>query len=327
LLGWTPDSYHFTLAGEGFQLLNLSDLAIKVSPDLVIDGDFDTLRVRGSLRFPQVMIENQNRSQVVNNSPDLVIVDRQTPEPQTATLRHDIDVNLILGDQVLLNVSGLQARIAGSLRLYSDAQQDIAAQGRLFVERGRFSTYGVSLDVERGELYFAGVPLQYPTLDILAIRRAGDVRAGVRVTGTPQDPQVSLYSEPAMPDADVLSYVVLGRPLDSSGGDTDLLMVATGALLSQGESIILQERLKGRLGLDVLEFTAGNGDTNDAVITTGKYITPDLYVSLGYSLFNNSNEIKMRYRLSSRLELESSFGQESGVDLFYRLERDKLFKK
>jgi translocation and assembly module TamB len=327
LQGWSPDSYYLTLSGKGFQLINLSDLSIQVSPDLVIDGNFDTIRVRGSLQFPQVMIEDQTRSQIVQNSPDLVIVDRHTPERRITTLRHDIDVNLILGDQVLLNFAGLQARVAGSLRLYSDAQQDIAAQGQLTVERGRFSTYGVSLDIERGDLYFAGVPLRYPTLDILAIRRAGEVRAGVRVTGTPQEPQISLYSEPTMPDADVLSYVVLGRPLDSRGGDTDLLMVATGALLSQGESVILQERLKGRLGLDVLEFNAGNGDTNDAVITTGKYITPDLYVSLGYSLFNNSNEIRIRYRLSSRLELESNFGQESGVDLFYRLEKDQLIRK
>ncbi|MBD1399153.1 translocation/assembly module TamB domain-containing protein [Pelovirga terrestris] len=327
LLGWSPDSFHLSLSGEGFQLINVTDLAVQISPELVIDGDFDLIRVRGSLRLPQVMIKDQTRSQVVQNSPDLVIVDRQAPGRKATAIRHDIDLNLILGEQVLLDVAGLQARIAGSLRLYSDAQQDIAAQGQLFVERGRFSTLGVSLDIERGDLYFAGVPLRYPALDILATRRAGEVRAGVRVTGTPQDPLVSLYSEPPMPDADVLSYVVLGRPLDSRGGDTDLLMLATGALLSQGESIILQERLKGRMGLDVLEFSAGDGNASDAVITTGKYVTPDLYVSLGYSLFNNSNEIKIRYRLSSRLELESSFGQESGVDLFYRLERDRLIKK
>ena len=324
-LGWMPASYNFSIVGEEFQLINLSDLAIQISPDLVVDGSMDAVRVRGSLQFPRALIKDQTSSQVVQNSPDLVIVDRQTPGSRAIAIRQDIDVNLILGEQVLLDFSGLQARVAGSLRLlYSDAQQDIAAQGRLFVERGRFSTFGVSLDIERGYLHFAGVPLRYPTLDILAVRRAGEVRAGVRVTGTPREPQVSLYSEPAMPDADILSYIVLGRPIDSSGGDADLLMLATGALLSQGESIILQERLKGRLGLNVLEFTAGDGDT---VITTGKYITPDLYMSLGYSLFNNTNEIRIRYRLSSRLELESSFGQQSGVDLFYRLERDNLFKK
>ncbi|MBW6508246.1 MAG: translocation/assembly module TamB domain-containing protein [Desulfuromonadales bacterium] len=326
--GWVPDNYRFSIGGDNFQLINLTDLALQVSPDLVIDGSLEKVRVRGSLQFPQVMIKDQTSSRAVQNSPDLVIMDRQAPGRKTIEIRHDIDINLILGEQVMLNFAGLQARVAGSLRLYTDAQQDIAAQGRLFVERGRFSSYGVSLDIERGDLYFAGVPLRYPTLDILAIRRAGEVRAGVRVTGTPQEPQVSLYSDPVMPDADILSYVVFGRPLDSSGGgDTDLLMLATGALLSQGESIILQERLKGRFGLDVLEFSAGDGDTNGSLITTGKYITPDLYVSLGYSLFNNTNEIRMRYRLSSRLELESSFGQESGVDLFYRLERDRLFKK
>ena len=322
LQGWVPQTYQFVLEGSQFQLVNLTGLTAHVSPDLVLEGDMQHVRVRGHILFPWVMITDQVSPQIAQNSPDLIIIDRPVPDSKVGRIAHDIDINLLLGDQVLLDVAGLEARVAGSLRLYSDPQQNFAAQGRLYVVRGRYSTYGVTLDIERGDLYYAGVPLRYPTLDILALRRAGQVRAGVRISGTPQEPLVTLYSEPAMPDADVLSYMVLGRPLDSSGGDTDLLMVAAGALLSQGESIVLQERLRGRIGLDVLEFSAGEGDVRDSVITTGKYLTPDLYVSLGYSLFNNTNEIKVRYRLTSRLELESTFGQESGVDLFYRLERE-----
>ena len=320
--GWVPGFYRFSVEGSRFQLVNLPEMTAYISPDLTVEGDSSNVRVRGSIHFPEAIIKDRINPQTIRNSPDLLIIDRQMPEPVATRIAHDVDVNLHLGDQVLLDVAGLEARVGGTLRLYSDPQQEFAAQGRLFVARGRYSTYGVTLDIDRGEIYFPGVPLRYPTLDILALRRAGQVRAGVRISGTPQEPLVTLYSEPVMPDADVLSYIVLGRPLDSSGGDTDLLMVATGALLSQGESIVLQERIKGRLGLDVLEFSAGEGDARDSVITTGKYITPDLYVSLGYSLFNNTNEIRIRYRLTNRLELESSFGQESGVDLFYRLEID-----
>ncbi len=320
LHGWYPEAYQFSLQGNQFRLVNLSELTVHVSPDLELEGDMQLLRIRGRLLFPSAMIKDQVNPQVVQSSPDVIIVDRQQEDSNVTRIRHDIDIDLVLGDQVLLDMSGIEALVAGSLRLYSDPQQDFAAQGRLSVERGRYSTYGVALDIERGDLYYAGVPLHYPALDILALRRAGEVRAGVRITGTPQEPFVTLFSEPAMPDADILSYMVLGRPLDSSGGDTDLLMVAAGALLSQGESIVLQERLKGRLGLDVLELRTGEGDTMDSVITTGKYFTPDLYVSIGYSLFNNSNEISIRYRLSNRLELESTFGEESGADLFYRLE-------
>jgi len=43
-------------------------------------------------------------------------------------------------------------------------------------------------------------------------------------------------------------------------------------------------------------------------------------VSLGYSLFTNTNELKLRYHLTPSWELESSIGIESGVDLYYRIE-------
>ena len=92
--------------------------------------------------------------------------------------------------------------------------------------------------------------------------------------------------------------------------------------MSQGESVLLQEKLKGHLGLDVLDFNAGNGDIYDSVLTTGKYLNPDLYVSLGYSLFKNTNELNIRYNLTPDWEIESTIGEESGIDIYYRIEID-----
>jgi translocation and assembly module TamB len=97
-------------------------------------------------------------------------------------------------------------------------------------------------------------------------------------------------------------------------------MTAAGALLSQGESVALQEKLKSRLGLDVLDINAGDGDVTSSIITTGKYLTPDLYISLGYSLFDQTNEVKVRYNLAPDWEIESNIGTESGVDLFYKID-------
>jgi translocation and assembly module TamB len=317
---WMPQNFHLSLQGSRFQLLNLPALQVRISPDLQLEGTMDQLKVRGVVEIPDVMVRDQTRSTVITNSPDLIVLDRQLPQPREQRIRHDLDIKLILGDQVLVDAVGLEARLEGELRLYSDLHQTLAAQGRLQVVRGRFSSYGVNLDIERGDLLYSGGPLPQPTFDVLALRRVGLVKAGVRLSGTPQEPVVQLYSDPAMQDEDVLAYIVFGRPLGAPGEDRDLLMTAAAALLSQGESVVLQEKMKGHLGLDVLEFSAGEGDVQDSVLTTGKYLTPELYVSFGYSLFNESNEIKVRYRLTSALELESSFGLESGVDLFYRFE-------
>ena len=317
---WQPGPYRAQLEGENFQLINLPEMQVRTNPELVIDGSGRQIRVRGQLEFPDVLISGKQKTGLASNSPDLVVVDRETPLSRQSRLQHDVDIELILGDRVLLDTAGIDARLEGSIRLQSTDSRELAANGTFRVAKGRYSSYGVNLDITRGALYFTGGPIDQPTLDILAIRKAGEVQAGVKVTGTPKSPVVQLYSEPAMADTDILSYIVLGRPVGGDQSETGMLMTAAGALLSQGESATLQEKLKGRLGLDVLDISAGEGDVTSSVVTTGKYLSPDLYISLGYSLFTNTNEFKVRYSITPTWEIESSFGIESGVDMYYRIE-------
>ncbi len=317
---WQPGTYQLRLQGKNFQLLNLAELQLRLDPDLQIDGDREQLRVRGKLLIPELLISGKQKSSLPANSPDLVILDAEEPPQRRFRLRHDIDLQLQLGERVLLKTSGIDAKLAGALRLQTTAQQELAATGDIRVEKGRYVSYGVNLAIERGYLYFTGGPLDQPNLDILALRKAGEVKAGVRVSGTPQQPQVQLYSQPGMPESEILSYIVLGRPLGADSDQTGLLLSAAGALLSQGESVMVQEKLKQQLGLDVLDISAGDGDVTSSVITTGKYLSPDLYISLGYSLFTNSNEFRVRYNLTPAWELESNIGIESGIDMYYRIE-------
>ncbi|MCW8860531.1 MAG: translocation/assembly module TamB domain-containing protein [Deltaproteobacteria bacterium] len=320
LSNWRPQNYQLQLKGERFQLVHLPDLQIRVTPDLSINGDMTSYRLRGTISVPELLVSSRKRTSLAENSPDLLVVDAAAPAEKSFKLTHDIDLQLLLGEQVLVNSAGIDAKLDGHLQLQSTARQELAAFGQIHVVKGKYASYGVSLDITRGNLFFNGGALDQPALDILALRKAGEVQAGVKVTGTPKQPVVQLYSEPTMAETDILSYIVLGRPVGGSSSQSSLLMTAAGALLSQGESVILQEKLKNRLGLDVLDISAGEGDVSSSIITTGKYLSPDLYVSLGYSLFSNSNEMKVRYNLTPSWELESNIGTESGVDLFYKID-------
>lgn len=320
LENWVPGLFRLELSGKDFQLINQPELQVAVDPQVELKGRRGHYSVRGQLALPDVLISGQEQTSLARNSADLIVVDRKISTAAQQKWKHDIDIELLLGDRVLVNTAGLNARLEGSLQLQSTTTQGLMAKGEVHVAKGKYASYGLNLDIDRGYFYFTGGPLSQPTLDIRALRSVGEVKAGVKVTGTPQLPMIQLYSEPIMAETDILSYLVLGRPVGSERSETGLLMTAAGALLSQGESVVLQEKLKNRLGLDVLDFSAGSGNINDSTITTGKYLTPDLYVSLGYSLFRNTNEVKIRYSLTPTWEIESSIGSESGVDLYHLFE-------
>ena len=321
LQDWKPGTYDLILKGERVQLINLPELQVLANPDLRMTGSSAGIKVAGNIGLPEVMIRDNKKPSVISPSEDVVIIGQEIPEKQRSDFNIQADIKLQLGDDVLVKASGLDARLSGALRLTAIGAEALSAEGRIAVAEGQYAAYGTRLDITRGNLLFNG-PLDQPTLDILALRTVGKIKAGVQVSGTPLSPVVKLTSDPAMSDSDRLAYIVLGRATARNAGEADLLMTAGGLLLSQGESVVLRDRLKRSLGVDVLGIEQGTtqDDVSGSMLTIGKYLSPSLYVSIGQSLFTNTQAFRLRYSLGEHWELESSTGEESGVDLFYKIE-------
>lgn len=344
--GWRVASYKGSLRGDSFQTVNFPELRILSSPRLTFDGNPHKLTVRGELQLPEVDIIGSPSRKVVAPSSDVIREGAAVPAATSPALALDVQIRLLLGDKVVVKVAGIDARLGGAVDLSMSRLDRITSRGEIKVIKGRYRTYGVNLEIVRGRLFFAGGPVDHPSLDVLALCTVGDVRAGVTVTGTLQRPVTRLYSEPPMPDVDVLAYIVLGHPLGSSGQQAGLLAQAAGALLTSGQAGVLQEQLKDQLGLSTLEIQGGVGGSSTAmgykplqvtapgaipetqqagltntVLTVGKYLTPQLYISYGRSLFSGSNLFRLRYDIFKKWQIETQTGGgASGVDLYYKLE-------
>ncbi|MDX2479597.1 MAG: translocation/assembly module TamB domain-containing protein [Desulfuromusa sp.] len=315
LQDWYPSAYQLQLKGKNLQLSNLPDLQVYADPDLSIDGTGEKIRVRGQVDLPNIFVIHKQETEQLTNSTDLLVVDKVLPASRQAILKHDIDVLLVLGQRVSLETSGIKAQLGGSLRLLSTANQDFLGKGKIHIIKGQYSGYGITLDINRGNIFFNGGPLDQAALNIVALRKADDVRAGVKVTGTLETPIVQLYSEPVMVKSDILSYIVTGHPINTDS-NPDPLVSAVNTLFSQEEAV----KLRNQLGLDTIGISSGTEDDDSQFVTAGKYISDKLYLSLGYSPNDNTNKVNVRYKLTPVWELESNIGEESGIDMRYLIE-------
>jgi translocation and assembly module TamB len=327
LKDWKISHFKGHLKGDRFQTVYLPELQVLTSPHLDLEGNGEKLAVRGEILIPELLVLDRQTKEVIRPSPDVVIVDeKETFAPSVAFPLH-LQVRVILGEKVLVRAEGIDARLTGDLSLKGDNSKEMVARGEIQVAEGHYNAYGQKLEITRGRLLFNG-PVDRPTLDVLALRKIGrafeEVQAGVTVTGPLQSPLIRLTSKPAMPETDILSYIVLGHPL-SEGGDkkqTTLLMEAAGALLSAGESVLLKNQLSSGLGIDTLDIQTGGGDVSRSLVTVGKYLNPRLYVGLGGSLFTNTYQIILRYSLTKNLEVESKTGTVSGANIYFKIEFD-----
>ena len=128
-----------------------------------------------------------------------------------------------------------------------------------------------------------------------------------------------MWSDPILEQSDILSYIVLGRPLKGgSGADSALVGQAANSLGTAGGNLLargLGQKVGLELGVETLS------DIGGPAFTAGKYLSPALYVGYGQGLFNPQTLFILRYKLFDRYELEALSGREQKIGVNYRRER------
>lgn len=279
---------------------------------------------RGSIEIPRGDTPHLSEDVAVKGrSPSLV---PQTSIPIQAVLSLD------LGDQLHVFGRGVDVNVGGVVKLSAKPEQGLVASGAVKVLKGQYAAYGQNLAIERGIVNFQGA-LDNPGLDIVAMRRAQSVAAGVAISGTVNSPRVRLVSEPSVPDIQKLSWLVLGKQsLSDESSDSQLLMTAASALLSDSELMSFQQRMAHQFGLDDISIgSLSNRKTSVSnsglplegrVIQLGKRLSDKVYLSYEQGLAGAGQLVKLSYQLNKNWSFSTRAGDESAADVFYTLRFD-----
>lgn len=316
-----------TLKGQRFQLSQLPELQAEVDPDLVLNVVPRRVDLSGSVFVPTGRLNlSRLTGQAVPLSPDIRVVHASDQEAvqvtgQVRDWAINADVRLRLGDDVFFQGYGVTGRLAGGLRLRQQGRRGLEASGEVELDKeSRYEAYGQRLQIRRGRVIFAG-NLTQPGLDVEAIRTVDDKVVGVRVEGRANAPEATLFSDTAMSQEEIVSYLVLGRPLDTQGRpDGGGNLTAAAAAIKLGATgaggVGLTDRVGETLGISDLSLDA-EGDGDDTQFTVSGYLSPKLYLRYGVGIFTPVNSATLRYKINSRLYLEAVSSLENAIDLFY----------
>ena len=314
--------------GDAFEVIDTVDAQIVVSPDLDLTLSPDRVELTGSVTVPRARLTPRDTGEsAVAVSGDQVIVAAGDDEADRSLARpFSAKVQLKLGDDVDVEGYGLTGRLGGAIEIAERPGEPTTGTGELRVIDGVYEAYGQKLEIETGRVVFAGGPITEPGVDIEAVRRpTEDITVGARVRGLLAAPELSVFSEPPMPQQEQLSYLVLGRGLDSASESESSAMSRAALALGLKGGNFVSERINENLGLDAFGIEADSNEAaSQAAFVIGKYLTPSLYVSYGIGLFEPVNTLKLRYAISKRWRLVTESSSEaSGGDLIYNIERGR----
>jgi len=255
----SPEQPEITLSLTGDRLeVQQRDITLQVSPDLSATVSPEAVKVTGEVKIPwaRIKIEELPESAV---APSKDVHLRGEPPSEDPMSIVNADVNVIIDENksgdVKVEAFGLTANLAGYLQVKT--KPALVGYGALQVMDGRFQAYGQDLIIRTGEVQFNG-PLDQPNLLVEAIRSPAKtddgVIAGIRIDGMADNPNISIFSNPAMDQSQSLLYLLTGSAEASGGGgNTDY-----GALLL-GLGLSNTSEIQGQLGetLGIQDFSIG----------------------------------------------------------------------
>lgn len=312
------------IRGNNIDAVRLPDRFVKASPDMTVRYAAGQISVDGEVTIPRAdIVVRELPEAAVSPSADTVVMDREAVAAVAPGQIIGGELALNLGRDVRLRGFGLDTRLTGTLKLSQGPDGTPQGFGVVRLVDGQFGAYGKELVIERGTLGFTG-PLDDPAVNLRAVRQVEwegqRVTAGILVSGTTSRPQSRIFSEPAMSEADALSYLISGRPLQSTAaGDRSAIAGAALALGVQQTSPIT-DRIGSAITLDELGLQGG-GSLDETEIVAGKQLGSDLYVRFSYGLFSRIGTVLARYRLGRNVSIEAASGEDQSLDLIYSIER------
>ncbi|NNM11644.1 MAG: hypothetical protein HKO60_06925 [Pseudomonadales bacterium] len=317
----------FSKPVAGVITLSGKQLGIRAEPELGLIADLDLkatlqaqrLTIGGEVAIPEGKIELVTLpADAKKLSRDVSFVDPSGGKKTTAAseLAIEAKVALALGPKLLLNGFDASATLAGQLELEQAAGKAPTGSGEIKILEGKYRGFGQRLEVRTGSLLFNGA-LAEPNIYLEAIRRAEDAIAGIRVTGPAVNPRVEPFSEPSMPDDQIIYRIITGRAPGGSAGASQNAIIAQ-TLISQGIKIGGASIGSTAEKLGIENFNIGTGDGSDFQVSG--YLDPTLYLEYGVNALGDGSTFKLRWDFARRLSLEFIGGLANSLDLFYSRE-------
>ncbi|MGD8591328.1 MAG: translocation/assembly module TamB domain-containing protein, partial [Gammaproteobacteria bacterium] len=308
------------ISGKNFELVRIPEATIIVSPDLSLTLNQNAVSMTGDILISEADLKIFTPTKSITPSPDVVIVSEQKTQKTNAPLNISSKIRIILGDNVKVQGYGFTGRLHGSV-LVDDTKELTTASGEINIVEGKYAAYGTTLDIARGSLSFAGSTIDNPLVDVRAERRIGDVIAGVLVQGNVKSPKISLFSDPPFDDSNVLSYIILGKPIDAAS-DQDGQLLANAAVslgLLGGEK--LAKEIADQFGIDEIKIQSDQ-KTNSTSVVLGKYLSPDFYVGYAIGIGNAVDTLQIQYKLTEQWVLKTQSGEQQKAELLFTIESD-----
>jgi translocation and assembly module TamB len=230
------------------------------------------------------------------------------PLPPNLTM----DLRLVVDRDTWIKTPDFAVEMEGDIHILKKRRGNPIIYGTIRTVRGTLVVAQHEFDLTRGNIMFTGGQQINPELDLVAQRREGNYLLSANIGGTANKPTLKLSSIPELPQADILSVMMFGKPASQlSGGQQKDLQSQAASMAGGYAASQVGQAVAQALGLSDLGVTA-----NSAGVGFGRYLTKNVYVSATQSSSNmRDRRAEIQYYLTPTINLNTSASTNYGNEI------------
>jgi translocation and assembly module TamB len=232
------------------------------------------------------------------------------PKPtaaQAAPTNIALHITVNAPQQVFVRGRGLDVELGGRIAVGGTATTP-QLTGGLHLRYGTLSVIGQTLTFTSGTIDFTGASLSNPSINLVATATTGTTVATLTVSGTAQDPKITLSSVPPLPQDEILAALLFHERTSNLSPFQiaelgSALASLSGATSGVGDPL---GDIRKSLGLDRL--SVGSSPNGSPTLQAGRYVARGVYVGAQQSATGNGTQAVVQIDLAKGLRLQTTAG-------------------
>jgi len=329
-----PKALNLRALGENLRVPFHAGVDARITPDLSLSGEWKAPKLVGDITVTEGRVNldrffetRPSEIEVVRpeaGDDNVIRIPDKSPEAVSISGPLAADIRVVIPRNFWIKDRDTSIEISGEINLKKQPGRSLVLYGPLYSVRGTYRFRGKIFNITGGELNFIGQEKINPPVSIDAETRIKDVKIIMHLTGTFERLNVALDSEPAMDQAEIISYLVFGRPQDSlSEGESFSAQQAALSMTGQIAADELRDILGDGFGVDYINISAGSGDLREGSFDMGKYVSPRVFVIYRQGFTKDSpRQVQIDYEINRSFTLRTQIDEEktSAVDLIWKHE-------
>jgi translocation and assembly module TamB len=324
LSGFTPTRFRLNVHGdevmvpfpEGFR--TTADADLEISGTFSATGNQPATIISGSVNLRRAeYTQDIELADLINQRREGSLTEGSGESSFATTTQLDLTVEgrdaLVVRNNLADTTGSVSLRIVGPL-------EDPVVSGRISATSGTLNFRRDRYEITRALIDLPAQRDADPILNIQAETEIKGYNVSANLTGPLSQPNVTLRSDPALPQSDVVSLVLTGNLSTGDAGASTLAQTGLGTAASLLTDTLVNapaQRATDKLfGLNRFEIdpliTGRGGASPTARLTVGRQINKNLSITYSTNVTADQNQVlAVEYRVSNRLSFVAQYEQGS----------------